>query len=291
MIAAKVKVDTSQLKAKTRSIETGITKEFNIVSKLASKRAAFFCQQYTLPAATKGNDWPFKKMSGRIESDVKTAYGSKSDDGWESKAYKVIEEYKGQYQANEWWHLYKTRGQSSFDSDNPAVLDHETRFDRMRFKGGIRVAKEAKYLEYRKKNNYSLPRGREARVLGITTDQSRQSLIKKREKTKGLAKAGWKACFHSAGGRGLDAGEMGGKKAKWPEQLKVPYSKFGKMSLGSTSLQYTPKGFRSILRNKVDYMDDAFPDHMRDIAAKWTSRYMKIIFEQRKKHVGKKTSK
>ena len=291
MIAAKVRVDTSGATKKSKKIERGIQQEFYNVSKLASKMAAFFCQQYTLPAATKSKDWPFKKMSGRIKGDVETAYGSKSDSNWESKAYKVIEEYKGKEKANEWWHLYKTKSQSSLNMDNPGELDHETKFDKMRFPQGsnVRVAKEEKYLNYRKQNNYAIPRGKDARVLGMVSAQSRQSLINKRKMTMGLAKAGWKACFHSAGGRGLDAGEMGGVKRKWPTKISVPYSKFGKMSLGSTGLQYTPRGFRAILRNKVDYMDNAFPDHMRDIATKWTNRYMKIIFEQRKKHVGKKT--
>tara|TARA_R110001632_G_scaffold140699_1_gene256756 strand:+ start:6208 stop:7083 length:876 start_codon:yes stop_codon:yes gene_type:complete len=291
MITAKVRVDTTGAKKKTKSIERGITREFGIVSKLASKRAAFFCQQYTLPAATKSNDWPFQKMSERIKEDVEAAYGSKSDYHWEWKAYKVIEEYKGKEKANEWWQLFRTGDQSSLDVDNPGKRDHETKFDRMRFPSGVRTANEKKYIEYRKKNNYKIPRGRSAKVLGVTQEQSRNSLITKRQKTKGLAKAGWKACFHSAGGRGLDAGKMGGTSRKWPSQLKVPYSKFGKMALGSTSIKHTQKGFRSVLRNEVDYMDEAFPDHMRDIAAKWTNRYMKIIFEQRKKHVGKKTQK
>jgi len=301
MIAAKVRVDTSGATKKSKKIERGIQQEFYNVSKLASKMAAFFCQQYTLPAGTKSNDWPFQKMSQRITDDISTAYVTKDDANWEGKAFLMIEELKGKERADAWWWKFKTRefnpdASPNFNPDKPdAGMQYEVEFDTMRFPtgSGTKTASESKYLAYRKKNNYRIPRGKEdgRRVLGVTSSSARQNLINKRQRAKGLAKAGWKACFHSAGGTGLNAGEMGGVKRKWPSQISVPYSKFGKMSLGSTGLQYTSKGFRAILRNKVDYMDEAFPDHMRDIAAKWTNRYMKIIFEQRKKHVGKKTQK
>lgn len=256
-------------------------------ARLTGRMAAFYCQQYTLPTDNKGGRWNFKKMEGRINADIENTYATKDDNGWEGAAYHLIMAHMSEEAAKSWYADFKRNPGGSFDPENPqnSAVDYETKFDRMR--AIPRKVDDKEYLAYRKGNNYEVPGKRKSghKLLGFVTPEKRKAFQNRRQKTKGLAKAGWKACFHALGGRGIGT-ETGltGEKVQWPKEIGVPYRLFGGASLGTGTARATSQGFEGSVTNHVRHMDVAFPDHLKLNAAKWTKLYMKKIFDLKVKH-------
>lgn len=268
--------------AKARTFKREIAKGMRINAGLSGKMAAYQCSHYTKVAAEKA-----------VRGDVQNAYGVVGEDGWENKAFILIKQDKGEERAKEFWASYKGKIIDSFDPENPldSRTEAETMFNRMRFKGGKRTAKEEEYLAYRKANNYTLPTGKQAnrRVLGVVPKSSRDRLEKKRLDTRGLAKMAWKACFEKLnnGRKANVVSLMGSRKREFDKRYKKAYEKFGKQSLGSASVVYNKQGFNVKLTNHVRYADVAFHDWARGKVNPLVKRYMKIIFDLRKKNASK----
>lgn len=269
---------------KAKVVRIGTRSAMGTMVKGVAQRASYYLQQYTLPADSKGKRWNFERMRFRIADDIGATFATKEDAHWQGAAFQLIKEHMSEQKAKDWYHSYRSGDQSSFSSESPELMDYETKFDRMR--KIPRQAREEEYLKYRKSNNYKVPNSGQPshKWLGFVTPDKRNALNKKRQKTKGLAKAGWKACFHAAGGRGLTVGQGEKTKGHWPPEIKVPYRIFGGRSLGTAVLSSEPSGYRGRLTNHVDYMGEALPLHMKDIAARWTEKYMRMVFELRMKH-------
>lgn len=196
-----VTVNVKKAHNKTRLINDGLLKSMENNSKLVARMAAFQLHKSTLPE-TFSMPWnkAFSKMEVRIANDVKSVYTTKQDDGWQGIAFKLIKDYINEDRANKWYRNYKTGGLSTFDERSGTYSDYEEQFDRMR--SIPRKANEKEYLDYRKQNNYTIPQDRSKRkTLAFITEDKRKKLLNKRLKTAGLAKAGWKACYHLAGGK------------------------------------------------------------------------------------------
>ena len=279
-----VKVDVNKACNKTKLVSSSFLKSMEANSKLVARMAAFQLHKSTLPE-TFSMPWDkaFVKMKSRIESDVKSAYATKQDNGWQGLAFKLIRDYVNGDRAKKWYSNYKTGGLSTLNERTGVYSDYEEEFDRMR--GIPRKANEKEYLDYRKQNNYSIPKGvANQKTLAFVTEDKRKKLLNKRLKTAGLAKAGWKACYHLAGGKGLNVSQMGSEgQNKFPSQINTPYNLFGKTSLGAISLSYNNTGYKGKLINNIRYMEYASEESFVSTAAEITEKYMKILFELRKK--------
>lgn len=85
-------------------------------------------------------------------------------------------------------------------------------------------------------------------------------------------------------GKGLSVSQMGSEgQNKFPPEINTPYNIFGKTSLGAVSLSHNNTGYKGKLTNNVRYMDSASVESFVEIAAKITEKYMKIVFELRRK--------
>jgi len=266
-----VAVDTTNAKKKAKSIHSQFRSMWAQNARTVGKKAAFTCYEYTYIAKEKA-----------IEEDVKTAYATKTEDNWEGKAFKIIQEHKGEKRAKQWWNAYKKEVGGTSEREDLSNLGYEQQFDRMRFPPGVRAAKEDKYLAFRKENNKKIPR-----AIGIVSDSSRASLIKKRKATRGLAQIAWKAAYYALGGRGNTVSVMGARPREWPKSLLKVYNKFGKDNLGGASVHLTGNGFRVTLENHVRYMDTAFEEWGRSRATRVVEKYMKILFDLKRKNMKK----
>ena len=293
MSGLSVTVNVKGAKDKLTLINDKILKTMENDSKLVARMGAFQMHKSTLPE-TFSMPWDkaIIKSQKRIEGDIKSAYTTKSDDGWQGVAFKLIMDYVNGDRAKKWYANYKSGGLSTFDERSGIYKDYEEEFNKMR--GIPRKADESEYLAYRKSNDYSVPTNRSPnhKTLGFVTEDKRRKILNKRLKTIGLAKAGWKACYHLAGGKGLNVSQMGSEgQNKFPAEINTPYNLFGKESLGSISLSHSNTGYQGKLTNHVRYMDSATNELFVRTASEITAKYMKIIFELRKKAIRPKLSK
>jgi hypothetical protein len=219
-------------------------------------------------------------MESRIKVDIGNAYKSKGDKGWEKAAYGLIRDNYNEKKADAWYAEYKSGNQTMAIEQFDKFRKIPKRVSENTYNDARRGQPERRYPK-QKSNNH--------RWLGIALPESIATLAAKRKKTMGLAKSGWFACFKKLGGRGMKAGKAGwGEQATFPNELKSPYNKFGKESLGSVTVTITPKGYRATLTNKVKYADDAFTPGLRSKVSDLTKKYMKMIFDLRKKNMGKR---
>ena len=288
-----VKLNVDKAMGKLRLIDDKFLKSMENDSKLVARMGAFQMHKSTLPE-TFSMSWEkaIVKSKERVMSDVKSAYTTKSDDGWQGIAFKLIADYINMDRAKSWYANYKSGGLSTFDERSGTYKDYEEEFDRMR--KIPRKTNEAEYLAYRKTNGYKVPSYRDPnhKTLGFVSDDKRRKMLNKRLKTIGLAKAGWKACYHLAGGKGLNVSQLGSEgQNRFPSQINTPYNLFGKASLGSISLSHNRTGYQGRLRNNVRYVGDALSESFVVTAAEMTERYMKIIFDLRKKAIRPKLQK
>ncbi len=262
-------------------------------SKLVARMAAFQLQKSTLPETfSMSFNKAIVKSAKRIEEDVKSAYTTKSDQGWQGIAFRLITDYINGDRAKKWYANYKSGGLSTFNERTGTHTDYEQDFDKMR--KIPRKVDESDYLSYRKLNDYKVPaiNAKNHRSLGFVTEDKRKKLINKRLKTIGLAKAGWKACYHLAGGKGLNVSQLGSAgQNRFPSEINTPYNLFGKVSLGSISLSHNNTGYQGKLINNVRYIDDATNESFRATSSEIVSKYMKIIFDLRKKAIRPKLQK
>lgn len=289
---AVVTVNIKKSNDKTRLINDSFLKSMEANSKLVARMAAFQLHKSTLPE-TFSMPWnkAFVKMKNKIHGDVNSAYATKQDDGWQGIAFKLIRDYVNGDRAKRWYTNYKTGGLATFDERTGTYADYEEQFDRMR--GIPRKASQEEYLNYRKQNNYNVPRsGPSHKTLGFVTEDKRKKLLNNRLKTAGLAKAGWKACYHLAGGKGLTVSQMGSEgQNKFPAEINVPYNLFGKTSLGSVNLSHNNTGYRGKLINSIRYMEYASNESFFIVATEIVEKYMKIVFELRRKSLRTKLKK
>jgi len=264
-----VTVDTTNAKKKAKSIHSQFRSMWAMNARTAGKMASYFCHEYTYIA-----------KESTIEEDVRKAYPTKADDNWEGKAFKIIEEHKGEKRAKQWWNAYKKEVGSTSEREDLSNLGYEQKFDQMRFPPGVRTAKEEKYLAFLKANNKKIPH-----AIGIASENSRAVLMKKRKGTRGLAQIAWKAAYYALGGKGNTVSEMGTRQRKWPKELIKVYNKFGKDSLGGASVQITEGSFHVTLQNRVRYMDTAFEEWGRSRVNVLTEKYMKILFDLKRKNM------
>lgn len=276
-----VSADVSRALKKMHRIRKDGRSVMSDMSVTVGKAAAYFCYYYTLPKGASPN---YTKMQKRIKEDVSSAYGTKQDEHWQGKAYSLIKEYKGEEAANKWYQGFKGSRGDSFDPEDPTgQAKYEERFDKMR--GIPRKVAEDKYLEYRKQNGYKVPKNHKQagyKVLAFVQKASRDKLIKSRLGTIGLAKNSWRAAFMALGGKGLKIGR--GEQYKFPKEGTKVFNRFGGAGLGTARSSATPKGYSGAVVSKIRYMDAAFMNKGHAYAAKATSRYMKKLFDLRKKH-------
>lgn len=286
-----VVVDPSKAQRKAKRARKTIGERMHDMASLSARVAAFHAHEYTLPVAQSGNAWPFAKMAERIEEDVKSAYWTKDDDGWEWGAFELIKDSKNEGAAKDWWAEYKSGAQTSFDPDNPRVTDHEAKFDRMR--GIPRSTKESEYNAIRSRHGGRYPRrGSSAyKALGMVRPERRANFIAKRKKTMGLAKAGWYAVHRGLIGRSSSIVTRGGKeeaRRTFPPQIKQPFNRFGKTSLGGAEIKSNDSSWSFRIVNHVRYADEAFPDKLRGKVFSLIRRYIKIQADLRMKNAWKK---
>lgn len=280
-----VKTDARGGIAKTRTLRREMANGMRTNAAMSGKMAAWQCHYYTKVASKK-----------EITSDVRKAYGVIGEEGWEYKAYYMIKEYKGQDKANEWFAIYK--GYSKEDANRDIESESKNsyknpieEFHKIRFPGGKKTAKESEYLALRKENNYTIFGGKDPRrkVLGMVTFNNRNKLEEKRMNTRGLAKMAWKACFEklNKGRKSNVVSVMGEEKREFDKRYKKSYEKFGKQSLGSAYGTYNKNGFKVTITNHVRYADIAFHDHARSKVSALVTKYMKTLFDLRKKNACK----
>jgi hypothetical protein len=268
---------------KARTFKREIAKGMRMNAGLSGKMAAYRCHQFTVVANAKD-----------VVTDVRKAYSVIGEEGWHFKAHFMIKEYMGQEKANEWtrnFYGYTKADQNKDLGEQLKYKDPIEEFRKIRFPGGKKTTKEAEYLAYRKANNYVLPSGKSQnrRILGVVTKENRDKLEEKRLNTRGLAKMAWKACFEKLnnGRKANVVSLMGSEKREFDKRYKKAYEKFGKQSLGSATVVYNKQGFNVKLTNHVRYADSAFLEWGRDKVNPLVKRYMKIIFDLRKKNASK----
>lgn len=273
-----VEVQNQRLLKKVKKFEENVYKTLPLDLRLAGKRTAFYYMEYTLPVSTKANPWPMKKFAERIEGNVKHSYPTKSDERWQSSAYDLIKESYGEDRAKRWWSTYRSKGQSSFDPEDPGKMDYEVQFDRMRKiprKTNLKL-----YSESLKENQFEPERPR----LAMPNEARRQAFIKDRQATMGLAKAGWYAADSKLGGqKNYTKARAEEGKFVWPSPLRKLMNRFG-AGIGSGFVSTSGSYGRFEITNHIRYIWDALPDHLKDIAEKQSRNAMRIVFELRYKN-------
>lgn len=274
-----VHVDTSVADGKVKAVRRKMTTAMEDIASESTRHAAFTLTQYTLPKGDKGNQWKFTKMEKRIKEDIGSTYHTKGDDGWQNRAYQMIQNHLSEERAKRWWQSYKKGG-----SNEDGALDYETEFDKMR--GIPRKTNEPEYLSYRKQNHNKMPVKGSAkhRSLGFVTTDKRNAFIKKRNKTMGLAKAGWYAVFKISGGRVRRKQSEAQGKETWPKEINTPFRIFGGVSLGSLNTTFPATGFRVLMTNKVRYADEAINESLKNRACDIIGRHLKMMADLRLKH-------
>jgi len=282
---ATIKLDDSKAKRKIRRVRRTFPERMQATGELAARRTAFFAMRSTLPFS--GDDpWPFKKMEGRIESDVEAGYFTKDDDGWEPKAYDLIKEHKGEKAAKRFWNAYKKRESDHFDPDDPSgVLVYERAFDRMR--GIPRKADLPAYQKLRDKHGRT-GMGKGVKPLGVLTSTNRKAFLKRRKKTMGLAKAGWLAVARGFGKREkFKIPKSGDARFVWPKELRTPFRLFGGLSLGAATVVGSKDGYKFRIRNLVNYADEAMPRKLYNLALSLGRKEMIHQLKMQKRHFWK----
>ncbi len=285
-----VQANMGQHIAAIQYIDVGLRHHNSTSAKIIGKRMAHFLMKYTAPTGKGTDAIPMGPMKSRIREDVGFAYAVKGDPNWEYAAYGLIENSYGKDKANEWYHDFKSRTQTNIDPNNPGKLDAEEKFDKMR-KIPRKVDERAYNTIRRSGGDWRYPalsKGKAHPWLGIVSRDKREKLIKSRNKTIGLAKAGWLACFRLIGGRGFQGGKAGyGKQANWPKELKVPYALFGGTALGSVKGGVTKDGCKVTMTSNVRYADDALIPGAESRVLRLTESYMKMLFALRTKNMQK----
>lgn len=261
-----IKVDTSQAQKKAKRAQKTLAEIMQQQGSLAARVHAFHNHQYTQPVSAK-SDWPFGRMEKQIERDVRNAYPTKEDDNWQNKAFRVIGRELGEEPANRFWRAYKADTRQSGEDEDGDPSTHERIFDRLK---GIKSTNLDKYQAWRRAKNGPL---------AVVAAGKRRAFLNQRQKTKGLAKAGWYAAHRLLGGRGTAVTRSSDGNAanvrKYSKQIAVPFRTFGGTSLARVRVGASRNGFTYSINNRVRHSSEAFLDH-KAIPERLAERYMKI---------------
>jgi len=274
-------IDTSEAERKAKEAVRLIREKNRKAGILAARVHAYHQFQYTMPASSQGDGWRFKEMAKRIKGDVERTHGVRWEEGWQWKAYQVLQDEKDERIAKNFWSKYMADTERASRLREKTGLDHKEYFERQRVR---KVPAADKYLAYRKANGYKIPR--KPRILGLVDREKRDKLVQSRQKTMGLAKAGWfAAAKHLKGGYKVTRGADTNRRV-FPKQVGLPFRIFGGMSLGKAKVVAGRNGYSYVVRNKVRYANDEHvtPEWGRDKAVALTKRYMMIQFERTMKH-------
>jgi hypothetical protein len=290
-----VTVNDSILQKRLKSFEETMSKTLGVDLRLIGKRMAFYAMEYTLPASNKGNAWPMEKFHERIAADVRLAYPTKGDDGWQGRAFLLIKAAYGEDRAKEFWNAYKSRTQDAFDPETGMGRNTaEAMWDKM-FAARNRIPKKTNNEAYAAlRNQYTriikrtLRMGKDTPPIAFVQEASRKAFTRKRQDTAGLAKAGWYAADTALGGtRNFTRAKNEAGRFVWPGPLRKLQNKFG-TSIGSAHVSTSGSyGFVQVT-NHVRYIDEAHPEHMQTYARKQMMNAVRIVFEQRYKAMGRK---
>lgn len=285
-----IRVDDSRLQKKAKTFNANVSKTLATDMTLTAKRACFYAMEYTLPKSTKGNAWPMAFFRERVESDVMKAYPSQSDKGWHSSAYKLIEQTYGKDRANEFFRAFKSRAEFSQEIESRRItFTADVMFQKMR-KIPRKTNNEA-YAQLRNKHTVrrkkALQFAANTPPLAIVEKGRRDAFVRQRQSTIGLAKASWYAAFTSLMTKGAARNYTRAKAEEgrfiWPTECRKLQNKFGK-GIGSGFVSTTGAYGRAEITSHISYIDEAFPEHLKEIAVNQTRNAMRIIFELRYKN-------
>lgn len=254
------------------------------VGAFAGKRMAFLAMQYTLPMA-QGKPWPVEHLQSRIEEDIIHAYPSRQSPDWFVPAYAMIEDRYGEKRADAFWRQYESgefvSGKSTGDAIEPRLKAEQT-FDRDRTIP--RRTNEAKHAELKKKafglfgKAYRL--NPKTRPQAMVNDANQASLIKKKQKLAGLAKAAWRAASNMIGGtQNYSQAKNANNRFVWPKEASKVIS--GKPNVGGGHVDNTFGKARVTIMNNLSYASYAFPDQLKSIAVDYARKSIKIYMDLR----------
>jgi len=287
-----VRVQNERLKKKAKKFEENVYKTLPNDLRLAGKRSAFYFMEYTTPVSTKANQWPMKAFNERVHADVKKAYPTKSDDRWKSSAYELIKAGYGEAKAGEFWHAVKSNSQDNFNPETGEGRNTaETIFDKIRNSSVSKIKKKPDNAAYKAlRDKHSIVRRRTLQLSkdtppdGFLIDSRRDAFVKSRQKTIGLAKAGWYAADSKLGGqKNYTKARAEEGKFVWPQPLRKLMNLFG-AGIGSGFVSTSGAYGRFEITNHVRYIWEALPDHLKEAAEKQSRNAMRIVFELRYKN-------
>jgi hypothetical protein len=283
-----LQVNDKRLQEKAAKFQKRVAETLSADMRLSAKRTAFYYMEYTLPVSNKGNQWPMDNFSSRVESDVMIAYRNKSDGAWQSGAFELIKAAYSEDKAKEWWNKYKSKGQSSFNPEQPEVMDYEVAFDKMR--KIPRKTTNAAYANLRNRHTTSTRKSKalhldpKAPALAFVSEDRRKAFVKDRQATIGLAKTGWYAADTAIGGqRNFKKSQNEAGRFIWPKECRKIMNRFGS-GIGTGYVSTTGAFGQYQIVNSVRYADDAMPGKLQAAALKQAANAMRILFEQRYKH-------
>lgn len=287
-----MEIQNERLRKKVKKFEENVYKTLPQDLRLAGKRTAFYYMEYTTPVSTKANQWPMKNFNERVANDVKKVYATKSDDRWKSSAYELIKSGYGEAKAAEFWHAVRTNTQENFDPEiGEGRNTAEAMFDKLRNSSVSKIKKKPDNAAYKAiRDKYSVVRrktlqlSKDAPVDGFLIDSRRDAFIKSRQKTIGLAKAGWYAADSALGGqKNYTKAKAEEGRFVWPGQLRRLVGLFGK-GIGKGFVSTSGAYGRFEITNSVRYIWDAFTTSGKSDANKQAKNAMRIIFELRYKN-------
>jgi hypothetical protein len=287
-----VKVSNERLHKKAKKFEENVYKTLPLDLRLAGKRTAFYYMEYTTPVSTKANQWPMKNFNERVASDVRKVYPTKSDDRWKSSAYELIKQGYGEERAAEFWHAVKSNTQENFNAETGEGRNTaEAIFDKIRNSSVSKIKKKPDNAAYKAiRDRYSVIRRRtrqlskEAPADGFLLDARRDSFVKSRQATIGLAKAGWYAADSKLGGqKNYTKARAEEGRFVWPGACRKLMNRFGG-GIGSGFVSTSGAYGRFEITNHVRYIWGALPDHLKEAAEKQSRNAMRIVFELRYKN-------
>lgn len=285
----KLKVDDSRLQARVKKGQENISKGLPLDLRLAGKRAAFYLMEATLPRSGESNQWPVSNFEKRIEADVKRAFPAVGDPRWQSSAYDLIRDAHGKDRADEFWRAVKSETGDAYDIESREQTHKSPETLLAAARKVKRRVDRSGYAALRKEK--SIVRGRyrqlptNTKPLAMPSASSRDSFLRSRKATIGLAKAGWYAADTALGGqRNFKKAQNEAGRFIWPSQLRKLQSKFGKsIGTGGVTMQGDGVGFWMV-HNLVRYAEEAIPEALFNRAMQLGRNSMRIIFELRLKN-------
>jgi len=257
------------------------------VGAFAGKRMAFLAMQYTLPMA-QGKPWPVEALQERIGDDIRHAYPSRSSPTWFVPAYSLIEDAYGKKKADAFWraHMSAEFGTGKIDSQESLNIKREDEiFDSAR--KVPRRTNESKHAELKKKSfglfGKAWRLNPKTRPQAMVNDANQQTLINKKRRLAGLAKAAWRQASETLGGtQNYSQAKNANNRFVWPKEASKVIR--GKNGIGSAGISNAPGKTTVFVENKLSYANYAFPDHLKSLAVDYARKSIKIYMDLRFKN-------